>query len=235
MSDQSSTVLPAQHREPGGSRDARRLRRTGMVPGVVYGGGADPVSFQINERELRHALANAGAVLDLEIDGKKASPVVLKELVRHPVSGDTTHIDLLRVRLDVAIHAQVIIDLIGGEDAPGVKEGGVLEQTVREITVSALPTAIPDSIQHDVSALEIGDSLTVAVLVAPPGVTILADPEQQLVAVNASRMARALDDIETETELVGEGEGDAEGESADGAEASAEGADGAPTDSSSDE
>jgi len=206
-----------------------------MVPGVVYGGGADPVSFQINERELRHALANAGAVLDLEIDGKKASPVVLKELVRHPVSGDTTHIDLLRVRLDVAIHAQVIIDLIGGEDAPGVKEGGVLEQTVREITVSALPTAIPDSIQHDVSALEIGDSLTVAVLVAPPGVTILADPEQQLVAVNASRMARALDDIETETELVGEGEGDAEGESADGAEASAEGADGAPTDSSSDE
>ena len=231
MADQTSTVLPAQRREPGNSRDARRLRRTGAVPGVVYGGGADPVSFQIDARELRLALANAGAVLDLEIDGKKASPVVLKELVRHPVSGDTTHIDLLRVNLNVAIHAQVTIELTGTEDAPGVKEGGVLEQTVREVTVEALPTAIPDSIQHDVSTLNVGDSLTLAALVAPAGVTILGDLEQQLVAVNASRMSRTLDEIETETELVGDGDGDSAGE----ADASAEGGDDTAADSSSDE
>jgi len=235
MSDQSSTVLPAEHREPGGSRDARRLRRTGKVPGVVYGGGSDPISFQIDARELRLALANAGAVLDLEIDGKKASPVVLKELVRHPVSGDTTHVDLLRVRLDVAIHAQVSIELTGTEDGPGVKEGGVLEQTIREVTVEALPTAIPDSIQHDVSTLNIGDSITLAALVAPPGVTILGDLDQQLVAVNASRMSRALDDIETETELVGEGDGEGAADSAGEAEASAESSDNTAADSSSDE
>jgi large subunit ribosomal protein L25 len=196
------------------------LRREGLVPGVVYGGGADPVSFAINARELRHALANAGAVLDLEIDGKGGSPVVLKELVRHPVSGDTTHIDLLRVNLNVAIHAQVSIELTGTENVPGVREGGVLEQTVREITVEALPNAIPDSIQHDVSTLEIGDSITVAALVAPEGVTILGDPEQQFVAVNASRMARAIEEIEAETELVGEAEGEAGAE--DGAEGAAE-------------
>ncbi len=78
-----------------GSRAVRHLRRQGGVPGIVYGGGEDPVPFQVDSRELRQALAHAGAVLDLKIGGEGATPVVLKELVRHPVSGATMHIDLL--------------------------------------------------------------------------------------------------------------------------------------------
>src|ERR1035441_6454983 len=103
MASSRSTALTVVLREPDGSRSARRLRREGNVPGVVYGGGQDPVAFQVDTRTLRNALAHGGAVLDLSIDGAGAGPVVLKELERHPVSGATVHLDLLRVRLDQAI------------------------------------------------------------------------------------------------------------------------------------
>ncbi len=99
MSEQSTSLL-ATSREPGHSREARRLRREGLVLGTVYGGGKDPVSFQIDARTLRNTLAQAGAVIDLQIDGAAAESVVLKERVRHPVSGETMHVDLLRVDLE---------------------------------------------------------------------------------------------------------------------------------------
>src|SRR6266516_3814572 len=102
MARSDTTALTVALREPSGSRATRRLRREGKVPGVVYGGGEDPVAFAVDARVLRQALAHAGAVLDLSVDGT-SSPVVLKELARHPVSGETLHVDLLRVRLDQAI------------------------------------------------------------------------------------------------------------------------------------
>jgi large subunit ribosomal protein L25 len=213
MADQSSTVLLAARRDPAGSRDARRLRRTGKVPGIVYGGGSEPVPFSVDARELRHALANAGAVIDLQIDGAKGTPVVLKELVRHPVSGLTTHIDLLRVRLDVKIQSQVPIEVTGGEDAPGVRQGGILEQVLREVTVEALPTEIPDSLVLDISELDVGSTLSVSALRAPSGVEILSDPDTTVVTITASRASRAstpAGEIETETEVVGEGDSGAE-------------------------
>ena len=116
----------------------------GGIPGVVYGGGEDPLSFSVEERTLRHALADAGAVMDLTIEGGGSSPVVVKELVRHPVTNATVHIDLLRVRLDVRIQATVFLELTGIDDAPGTKEGGVLEQQLRELNIEALPNDIPD-------------------------------------------------------------------------------------------
>src|SRR5436309_4838575 len=103
MATTTSASLSVARRDPAGSRAVRRLRRQGNVPGVVYGGGEDPIAFQIEARELRLALQHAGAVLDLSVDGAAASPVVVKELTRHPVTGATVHIDLLRVRLDQAI------------------------------------------------------------------------------------------------------------------------------------
>src|ERR1700730_14042396 len=147
MTTSQATALPVHARTPVGSRAARRLRRSGKVPGFVYGCGEDPLSFEVDARELRLALAHAGALLDLSVDGQSPSPVVLKELTRHPVTGLTTHIDLLRVRLDVAIHSTVVVELLGAEDAPGVKEGGVLEQVTREVAIEALPTDIPDNLQ----------------------------------------------------------------------------------------
>ena len=144
MATAQTTALAVEHREAEGSRAARRLRRTGSVPGILYGGGEDPVTFHVNARVLRNALAHAGAVLELSVGGDAATPVVVKEITRHPVTGETIHIDMLRVRLDQTIHSTVVLDLVGAEDSPGVKEGGVLEQVTRELTIEALPTDIPD-------------------------------------------------------------------------------------------
>ena len=182
------------------------------MPGIVYGGGREPVAFEVDARALRQALAHAGAVLDLSIDGT-SSPVVVKELARHPVSGDTMHVDLLRVRLDQAIQATVVLELIGADDAPGIKEGGVLEQVTRELTVEALPTDIPDSIQHDVSELQVGDTLTLEAVTAPASVTLVDDPETVIVTVTPPRLqVEAEPGIEEETEVVGEGEAAREAE-----------------------
>lgn len=208
MAASETTQLKVKKRDPNGSREARRLRREQRVPGVLYGGGDEPMSFDVDARELRLALARSGAVLDLSVDGGKATPVVLKEAQRHPVRGETTHIDLLRVRLDKAIHAIVPVELAGVDDAPGVKEGGVLEQITREVNIEALPTSIPEALVHDVSALEIGDTVILAAVPVPEGVTLLDDPQDTVIAtLSAPRLqAEADTEIESETELVGEGE-----------------------------
>jgi large subunit ribosomal protein L25 len=206
MATTTTTELPVSQREPSGSRAARRLRREGNVPGVVYGGGEEPIAFQIDARILRQVLSHTGAVLDLRVDGGDATPVVVKELVRHPVNGETVHLDLLRVRLDQEIQATVVLDLVGGEDAPGVKEGGVLEHVTRELTIEALPTDIPDSLQHDVSTLEIGDTVTLDALRPPTGVKLMDDPETVIATLTPPRLQVEEEiEIEEETELVGEG------------------------------
>jgi len=208
-----STSLKVNAREPAGSRAVRRLRRDGDVPGVVYGGDDDPVSFKVQARELRLALAHAGAVLDLAVEDAAPTPVVVKDLVRHPVSGDTMHIDFLRVRLDVKIQATVVLELTGAEDAPGVKEGGVLEHVTRELTIEALPNDIPDSIQHDVSEMVIGDTLTLAAVRPPANVVLVDDPETVIATLTPPKLQlEEEEEIEEETEVVGEGEEGAEGD-----------------------
>jgi large subunit ribosomal protein L25 len=217
MSDQS-TALIATRREPSGSRSARRLRREGAVLGVVYGGGQDPIAFSVNAHELRRTLATGGAVLDFQLDSGSGEPVVLKELVRHPVTGDAQHLDLLRVDLSKPIQAQVTLELTGAEDAPGIKQGGVLEHALREVTVEALPNAIPDTLTFDVSELNVGDFVTLERVTAPAGVTIVGDAATVIATLHASRVTRqgGGDEIELETELVGES--GAAGASADGDE-----------------
>jgi large subunit ribosomal protein L25 len=208
MADPTATQLDVRLREPAGSRAARRLRGTDRVPGILYGGGAEPLSFDVDARELRLALAGAGAVLDLRVDGSPATPVVLKEAQRHPVRGDTVHVDLLRVRLDRPIHAVVAVELTGGDESPGVREGGVLEQITRELGVEALPTAIPEAIVHDVSEMQIGETLTLAAVAIPPGVTLLDDLQETVLAtLTPPRLqTEAETEIEAETEVVGEAE-----------------------------
>ncbi len=218
MATTDDSRLTVNRREPGGSRAARRLRRTGCVPGVLYGGGAEPLSFQVDARDLRLALQHRGAVLNLCVDGDTPTPVVVKELTRHPVSGDAVHIDLLRVRLDRPIQATVALELTGGDDAPGVKEGGVLEHITRELTVEALPNDIPDRIEHDVSEMVIGDTVTLEAVRAPANVTIHGDLETVVATLTPPRLQIEEEpEIEEETEVVGEGEepeAAAEGEAA---------------------
>jgi large subunit ribosomal protein L25 len=214
MADARSTLNVAP-RADFGSRSARRMRREGLVPGVVYSGGAEATAFQVSERDVRHVIAEGAALFDLSIDGGKARPVVVKEQQLHPVKGTLRHIDLQEVKLDEAIQAEVVIELEGADSAPGVKQSGVLEHVTREITIEALPTAIPDKITVDVSAMEINDTLQLSAITPPEGVTFVAeDPEEVTIATLAPpRVEEAAPEVEEETELVGEAEG---GEAAEG-------------------
>jgi large subunit ribosomal protein L25 len=217
-----TTKLSISAREPEGSRATRRLRRSGRVPGVLYGGDGDPIAFSADARELRNALAARGAVLEVVADGK-ATPAVLKSAQYHPVRGETMHVDLLRVNLNVAISAVVPLELLGGDDAPGVKSGGVLEQITRELNIEALPAEIPESLTHDVSAMDINDTITLADLTAPSGVTLLDDLEETVIAtLTPPRLDTEDDEIESETERVGEDAGAAAAEGDAGSDSDSE-------------
>jgi large subunit ribosomal protein L25 len=211
MAKGESTTLNAEPRDSAHSRATRRLRRAGRIPGVLYGMGSDPKPLSVDARELRLALAGHGAVLDVALDGETAS-AVLKDSQRDPVRGDVLHVDLLRVDLNKPIEAQVALHLIGGEESPGVKEGGVLEHVTRELTVEALPNDIPEYIEHDVSHMEMLGTELLSAVTAPAGVTFKDDLEETVVAsVTPPRVEEEPEEIEVETGVVGEGEGEAEG------------------------
>jgi large subunit ribosomal protein L25 len=181
------------------------LRRRGFVPGVVYGGAGEPRAFEVDSKQLRNALAKGGAVIDLDIDGGGGEPVILKDLQRHPVRGEALHVDFLRVRMDRPIQSTVMVELHGADEAPGVVEGGVLSQDVRELNIEALPGDLPDVVTHDVSAMEMNATVTLSELTAPKGVTFLDDPEETVIAtITPPTQEPTEDEIETETEVIGE-------------------------------
>ncbi|MFI5122251.1 MAG: 50S ribosomal protein L25 [Vicinamibacteria bacterium] len=228
-------TLKAQPRTEFGSRESRRLRRQGFVPGVVYGSGAEARAFQVGEREVRNVLVHGGALIEVEIEGAKPVPVVIREQQRHPVRGHLIHLDLQEVNLLEEIEADVAIELIGTEDAPGVKEGGVLEHVTHEITISALPTAIPESIPADVSGMDIGDTLQLSALIAPEGVEFALGEDQSADEITIATLSpprveeEPEPELEEEAELIGE---DGEPiEPAEGAEGEAAEGDGEPGDS----
>lgn len=211
--------LQVLDRASSGSAESRRLRKQGLIPGVIYGGGHDPMAIAIEERELRHALTGAGglhAILDVTLDGGAARPSILKSYQRDPLKGTVTHVDLQEVRLDRPIQAQVVVELVG--DSIGVNEGGVLSQVVREITVEALPLEIPEHLELDVSGMAIGDTLRLADLPPFESVKFLDDPEETVLAT----VTMPTKFVEPEPEEV-EGEELEEGEVPEGEEALAEG------------
>jgi large subunit ribosomal protein L25 len=222
--------LEVKEREGRGSADSRRLRREGLIPGVLYGRGKPPHPFAVAERELRRVLSGDSglhAILDVVVDGQEtARPSVLKDYQQHVPSGRLSHIDLHEVRLDQPIQTQVSVTLVG--EPAGVKEGGVLSQVSREINVEALPMEIPDHLELDVSGMGIGDSLRLVDLPAQEGVTYLDDPEETVLA--SVQVPAVIVEPEPEEEELEEGEEGAElaeGEEApegeEGAEPTAEG------------
>ena len=223
-SSDTSTTLELTARAAEGSRSARRLRRTGQVPGVIYGGEGGPELFAVDGRILRNTLAHSGAILEISVDGGNSAPVLVKDVQRHPVRGEAVHIDLLRVRMDQAIQTPVTLELLHADEAPGVVEGGVLNQGVVELNIEALPGDIPDTIQFDASGLEMNATVTLAAVTPPKGVTLLDDLEETVIAtITPPTLEPVEPEIETETELVGEGEDGAEGEDAEGAAEGGEG------------
>src|SRR5688572_3503985 len=200
--DTSALALAA--RDPEGSRSARRLRRDNLVPGVIYGGGEDPVHFQVDARILRNTLARSGQIIEVTVDDGANSNVLVKDVQRHPVRGEAVHVDLLRVRMDESIHATVQLEFVGADESPGVVAGGIFNQELREVNIEALPGDIPETISHDVSDLEMNATLTLAVLTIPSGVTVLDDDDLVVATITPPTLEPVEDEIETETALVGE-------------------------------
>ena len=216
--------LAVEERPEQGSRSVRRLRKTGFVPGIVYGGGdGECTAFKVDARQLRHALHAGSAVIDLKVGGDKVIPVMVKDQQLHPVRSDVMHLDLIQVNLREKVHAPVLVELVGADEAPGVKEGGVLEQVTRELNVEALPTDIPEHITIDVSHLEAAGTMHLSEVTAPEGVAFLDDLEETIIAtITIPAEEPEEPEVEEETALVGEGEADASAEDA----AQAEGATG---------
>src|SRR6266567_1974716 len=211
--------LTVKERESRGSADARRLRKQGFIPGVLYGKGKSSYAFSVPERELRRVLTGAGglhAILDVVLEGQSTTHAsILKDYQQDPIRGHISHIDLHEVRLDQPIQASVNVQLVG--EPAGVKEGGVLSQVQREINVEALPLEIPERLELDVSGMAIGDSLRLVDLPPREGVTYLDDPEETVLATVT--VPTQIVEPEPEEEELAEGEELPEGEVPEGEEA----------------
>jgi large subunit ribosomal protein L25 len=201
--------LVVKLRESTGSRESRRLRRQGLVPGVLYGSG-EPRAFCVEERELRRVLTGSHgmhAILDVVLDGHgKAHHAVLKDYQLDPRRSTLMHVDLHEVRLDRPIQTQVAVELVGTPE--GVSAGGVLQLVTREVALEALPMEVPERLELDVSALGIGDSARVGQITAPAGVTLLADPDTVVAAVLAPTVLRVEEEEAVEEEAAAEAEGE---------------------------
>jgi large subunit ribosomal protein L25 len=217
-------TLATEPRTDLGSRPAGRLRRQGKVPAVVYGLGTDSVSITVAARELQHILAGeagANSLITLDVEGQSVLTLA-RQIHRHPTRGELVHVDFVRISRDVAVAAEIPVHLLG--ESEGVKDGGLLEQLMFNLTVEALPQHIPVAIEIDVSALTIGDYIRVSEMDLPEGVSTPVEAETVVAMVVAPRVA-----------TVGEGEGEGEAGEGEAGEVGAEvGADEA-SDASGDE
>jgi large subunit ribosomal protein L25 len=205
----AEVVLAAEVGRPLGSRAVRRLRREGKIPGVIYGHGTDPLPVAVVARELRVALnTEAGANQLLSLDtGSGTYLTIARDMQRHPVAQTVTHVDFIIVRRDEVISADVPIVLLG--EALEVHHGdGLVEQQMFTLSINALPSDIPTSIEVDISDLIIGGQVRVSDLPLPASVTTDVDPETAVVIGQPPRVV-----VEEE---VAEGE-EAEGAAAEGA------------------
>jgi len=206
----SEYKLAAENRSEAGKGAARRLRASGRVPAVLYGHGSKPEHLSVDARQFGQALrtdAGVNVLISLEV-GRDQHLALAKEIQRHPVKGNLIHVDFIQVRRGEKVHVQVPVHLVG--EAPGAREGGILDQDLYQLNVEAEVTAVPEAVDADVSGLGIGDVLRVADLKAPDGAVILDDSEASVVSVVAPTVEAEPEAEEAE-----------EGEVAEGAEAAA--------------
>lgn len=184
----SRETLTAQARDASGkSPVARRLRATGRVPGVIYGGKA-PIAFSVNILEAQAALRHGATLIEMKVDGDSYTTIV-KDYQVHPVRGTLQHLDLQEVDLKQAIRFTVPVQLVG--ESPGVKGGGLLTQSIHEVEVETTPANIPDAVGADISGLDVGDTLSLGSLTVPEGAIVVGDPELTVISISASRATRA--------------------------------------------
>jgi large subunit ribosomal protein L25 len=209
-------MLELETREIGGTSEVRALRRTGKIPGVLYGNGREALAFAVESRHLRETLAAAGgrnAILEVKVPGA-STPIhaFIKDMQLHPLRDTLQHFDLLEVRMDRSIQATVSIVFTG--EAEGVKTyGGILAQNAHELTLEALPGDLPEHVEIDITALGIGDSILLGDLPPIKGVTYIGEPDTMLASVAQPKGPTAEEEA-AEAEAA---------EAADAAEARAEG------------
>ncbi len=212
------TGLTARRRYETGKGVARRLRAAGQVPAVLYGKDQEPISLTLNAREalhLFHSISVENTIVNVRIDDDKEElETLVREIQMHPFRPDIVHVDFYCIERGVALEVDIPADYVG--TAQGVRDGGILEIILHEFRVKCLPADIPEKIEVDVSALDIGDSIHASEISMEGAVELLTDPGQTVCLVSAPRVEE-----EEEEEEIEEGE---EGEEAVEGEAAAEGA-----------
>ncbi len=180
--------LSVEVRQGSGKGVARKIRAKGKVPGIIYGKGMGQILIEVNPRELLAAIsskAGMNALIDLQIPQQEKITAILKDYQADNITRDFTHLDFLKLDLSKKFRVEVPVRIVG--KAEGVKEGGILEVIRREITVSCLPTAIPKSIEIDVSALKVGESLHINEIKFPAGIEVPHDVDFAIVSVVAPK------------------------------------------------
>lgn len=217
--------LKAELRAEPGKGPARRARAAGKVPAIVYGRGMDPVAIAVDRREFITALktdAGMNVLLNIEFDGE-STLALTRELQRDPVRGTLLHADFVKVDRTQEVEVEVPVHLVG--ESAGVKEGGVLEHPLFQLRVRSLATEVPESVEVDISALNIGDALRVSDIASNATFQLLDDPDSIVASVAAPISEAELEAMEAEVGAAAEApEEGAEVEAAPEGEAPAEGA-----------
>lgn len=198
----SGICLDVVVREDTGTGSARAVRNAGGVPAVLYGGGQDPVAISVRQNEVLRAI-NTGQFLsnmiEISHDGKKQK-VITKDVAFHPVTDMPVHLDFYRVKEDTMIEVEVSVNFSGDDVSPGIKRGGTLNVVRYAIEVKCPAGAIPDSIEIDISDMEIGDSLHISDVTLPDGVVPSIDDRDFTIATIVSSRASTEDEAESEDE-----------------------------------
>ncbi len=190
--------VTAELRQDQGKGASRRLRRAGRVPAIVYGGHGEPVSIALEYRELKQHLEHEAFyshVLQLKLDGA-SEQVILKDLQRHPYKEMIWHVDFQRVVAGEVLHVQVPLHFVGEEKAAGIRRGGIVSRQITDVEARCLPRDIPEFIEVDISALDIGDALHLSDLQVPEGVTLVnlaedGEHDRTVVAIVPPRLPEA--------------------------------------------
>ena len=205
-------ILAAKPRIAQGTRQARRLRRLGQVPAVLYGHGMKPLSLEVGSRELSRALhtkAGENVLIELKVDGVKLkeSTCLAKEIQHNPITDGIAHVDFTVISLTEEIDVKVPLVVLHMEEAAGMKDGGVLDVVHHEVDIRCLPTQIPEKIEVDVKAMKIGDAILAKDLVFPAGVKCQFDPEETVVALHppAKEEAAPTEEVAAEPEVIEKG------------------------------
>ena len=191
-----------------GSSASRRMRHAGLLPGVIYGIDTNPLAVELETHAVEQVLHNHASetiLVDIDLEGEGSVSVLLKEVQHHPVSGALLHVDLQRVAANQTLQVEVSLELVG--EPEGVKLGGLLDQVMHTIMVECLPADLPETVNVDVSELEIGSALHVSDLKLGNKVSILSDADAVVAGVSAPKVEQEEDeneDVEAEPEVITE-------------------------------